>query len=213
MHRRLTLTATALLAVLALTGCTGAAAETEPATSQAPAPSPTSPATPTTSEPAWPESAIAPECEDVISLDWLTTNIDPRIEGPDIFTPTSEWITGPVAQEAFDDSAFLAGCTWGIPQSDGGFYVIVMAVTPEVQEPLTEAFATSGVYDVREDEYVDSDGTKAAVYSRDLTDGIGSGYAHGFHSGYWVIVNGTLVNPDSAAEVANMALAAMVEGP
>jgi len=38
------------------------------------------------------------------------------------------------------------------------------------------------------------------------------GYAHAFHSGYWIVASGTLLSPDRAAEVANLVLAATVDG-
>ncbi|MCR2826415.1 hypothetical protein [Microbacterium sp. zg.Y909] len=217
MNRR-SLTATVVLAALTLTGCAAAAPEEDPATPPSPAVEqpqepPTPAPEPAPSAPAWPESAVAPECEDLLSLDWVTTNLDDRVGGPDIETSTEPyWIIGPAAQEAYDASLFLTGCSWGIYQTDGTFHVHVMATAPEVQAPLTDALAASDAYLDRDDGYVSSDGTKAMVYSRDVTYGIGMGYAHAFHSGYWVIASGPLLRPDRAAEVANMALAAMVDG-
>ncbi|MCR2800385.1 MULTISPECIES: hypothetical protein [unclassified Microbacterium] len=216
MNRR-SLTATVALAALTLTGCAAAAPEEDPATPPPPAaeqpqePAPTPAPEPAPSAPAWPESAAAPECEDLLDPAWAT-NLHAEIDGPDTEGEVEPyWIIGPAAQEAYDASLFLTGCRWGIYQSDGTFSVHVMATAPEVQAPLTDALAASDAYLDRDDGYVSSDGTKAMVYSRDVTYGIGMGYAHAFHSGHWVVASGTLLSPDRAAEVANMAMAATVE--
>lgn len=204
--------ALALVGALALTGCNGpnlpappspsesvivgseqtpsAAPSAEPTEASAPSPTPTTEALPTT----------APECSELLSTAWLQGHIDERLEDPREFhTFTGDGLPGPVAQKVFETASVLRFCGWGIPNSDGGFSLTVLSIEPAAQETLVNAMAGSRLYTHRI-EYSDP------IYSRSLDNGIGWGFAQGFAEGYWVVSQGTMIDPDTSSEFVHMAL-------
>ncbi|WP_018186373.1 hypothetical protein [Microbacterium sp. 77mftsu3.1] len=224
MHRPLALPALVVGALL-LAGCTpgesdGGLIGTEPespVTSPSASPAPTttgSPVeaspTPTPSAEADPAPAVrtAPECTDIASLEWLQSNIDTQLDGPDTFEFTGEGLPGPAAQTAASKSTALVSCTWGIPYSDGAFSVTVLTTTPAIQESLQDALSTSSKYTASESGYMGPDGTAATTYTHLFEDGIGYGLAYAFYDGYWVIAYGTMVSPDDCITLTQKALTA-----
>lgn len=227
MRRYLAIPAVALSAVL-LTGCfpgrtdgglvgTGpespAAAPTPSVTSYAGAPTPTpvEPA-PTSTPSAAPtaETAVAPECADIASLESLQANFHDELDGPDEYEFSGAGLPGPAAQQAAGESETLRACAWGIPGSDGVFTVSVHTIAPDVQDPLVTALASSSKYTAREDGYLGPDGAPATTFSYLFEEGIGYGLAYAFYDGYWVISSGTMISPDDAVTLTQKALAATV---
>jgi len=172
------------------------------ATPSTPAPSPTADADPS------PEPKAAPECKAIASLEWLKSNFDDQLDGPDEFDFSGDGLPGPTAQNAAAQSDDLISCAWGIPYSDGVFTVSVLAITPEAEEPLVAALQSSAKYDARADSYIGPDGVPAPTFSHTFEDGIGFGLAYAFYDGYWVIASGTMISPDDAVVLTQKALTA-----
>lgn len=187
---------------LALTGCTA-----DPATT--PAPSPTqdvivgSEQTPTPTPEPSPTTALptaAPACDQILPIVWLQDHIDDRLtDGVEFDTFSADALPGPVAKKAFESATVLRACGWGIPNSDGGFSAVLLTITPDAEAELIAAMASSSLYLHRIDH-------QSPVSSRVLDDGIGWGFAQGFDGGYWAVVQGTMIDPDTSAELVGMAL-------
>lgn len=231
MHRRLTTVPALALGVILLSGCAagesdGGLVGSEPESPAAePTPATTFPGTPVATAPApvpsptgtarpWPDSRVAPDCEDVATLDWLHENYDPEIDGPDEdyyeFTPES--LPGPAARRAAAESSFLGSCTWGIPGSDGAFTVTFLDIQSDVQASLISALDSSPEYIERTDGYVTSDGEPAPTYVHEFQEGIGTAVAYAFHDRYWVSASGTMLSTDNIVEMSAKALAAAAAG-
>ena len=210
MTRRPALVAFALAGALTLTACAPAATpEAEPVPTQplvvgsthTPEPEPTTSATPDpTPTVIETEPRTAPECTGILDTAWLQENIDDRLDdGREYHTFAADGLPGPVARKAFASSEVLRACGWGIPQSDGGFGVAVLTITPEAEAELDAALAASSVYTA-------DHGHSRSIYSRTLDDGINWGFAQGFDSGYWVVTRGTMIDPGTAALLTGLAL-------
>jgi len=197
--------------MLALAGCGGPNLPAPPSSSESltvgseqtpsaePSAVPTAPSSTPTAE-TLPASTW--ECNELLSTAWLRDHIDERLEDPREFgTFTDDGLPGPVAQKAFESARVLRFCGWGIPESDGGFSLTVLSIEPAAQETLIGAMAGSRLY-TRRIEYTNP------IYSRFLDDGIGWGFAQGFAAGYWIVSQGTMIDPDTASEFVYMALEA-----
>ncbi len=116
---------------------------------------------------------------------------------------TANGLPGPVAKKAFETASVLRRCGWGIPYSDGGFHVTILTITPEAETELDTALSSSSVYTAQH-------GHNRSIYSRVWDDGIGWGFAQGFDSGYWVVSSGTMVSPETTAELVGKTLDVLV---
>jgi len=123
---------TALL--VAVCGCSaqppGAIPSASPDTDGASRAAETPSLTPTPDPTRSPELVTVPNCADLLSLEQLRVTLnDERVEGPDpldaIEVPS---VLGPAARQTFETATDALGCNYGIPYSDGGFYVIILAV-------------------------------------------------------------------------------------
>lgn len=217
MTRR-TFTVLAIAGALALAGCAAEPAPTPtrsqsviagsdqtptPEPSPPPAPDPEVDVTPTPVVTETPLPTAAPSCDELISLDWLQSKLDPRIGKPMEYTHRyrADALPGPVAQKVFTSATLLRACAWAIPDSDAGFSVAVLSVPKGPQDELVAAMASSSIYDLRPEHSFPS-------YSRNLTDGIGWGFAQGFDGGYWAVAQGSLTDPDMSSDLVEMALGA-----
>lgn len=130
---------------------------------------------------------------------------DDRVQGPDpldvIEAPN---VLGPAAQELFRSATELVGCTYGIPQTDGGFYVIVVAVESPAASEVVAALAVS-------DEYAHTTRGEVEMFSKDVPEGIGTHLGYAFAGGAWAIVQGTMVGPETSVNVAADAVTAVLE--
>ncbi|OYC97118.1 hypothetical protein CI089_00715 [Microbacterium sp. Yaish 1] len=79
--------------------------------------------------------------------------------------------------------------------SDGVVNVEVALLEPQVEQELRTALTASNEYAYERFSRVD-------VFHRDVEDGIGSVLAYALSDGVWVIVDGTLVDKTTAAELA-----------
>lgn len=223
MRRNLALPAIALSAAL-LTGCSqgetdgglvGAdpespAAEVAPSASAPPATTtPVAPGAGTTpSVTPVAGEAVAPECTDIATLEWLQENVHDQIDGPDEYEFSGAGLPGPAAQRAADRSETLRACVWGIPGSDGVFTVSVHSISPDEQAPFVAALESSSKYTARDDTYLGPDGEPATTFSHMFDEGIGYGLAYAFYEGYWIISSGTMISPDDAVVLTQKALTA-----
>ncbi|MEW1835994.1 hypothetical protein [Microbacterium sp. NPDC079995] len=165
-------------------------------------------ADPTPSATPVPEAAVAPECTDIVTLEWLQENFHDQIDGPDEYEFSGAGLPGPAAQRAADESETLRACAWGIPGSDGVFTVSIHTIAPDVLGPFVSALESSSKYTSREDGYVGPDGPPAMTFSYAFEEGIGYGLSYAFHNGYWVISSGTMISPDDAVALTQKALTA-----
>lgn len=223
MSRRFAVVGALPLAATSLTGCSSGKADGGfvGTNSESPAPASTQPSepaapalteTPSVGQPSTPEPKpaplSAPACEDIATLGWLQENLHEEIEGPDHFDFDGAGLPGPAARRAVAESDVLAACTWGIPYSDGVFYVAVIAVEEEVRTGLVSALESSPKYTNRADGYVNAEGETAATFSHVYESDNGYGLAYALSSGYWIISSGTMISPDDATRLTGMALEA-----
>ncbi len=211
MSRRVVLPVIVTLGMLALTGCTaspGAAPAPEPSTSvivgssstPAPEPSPSPSLVPTT-PPTVELPRTAPECAEIVPIDWFREHSYDGFEGPLDAPPfTADRLPGPIAKQLLTEATVLRTCMWGIPQSDAVLYLAVMALDTTRAQALVDAMASSSLYTHRT-AYSDP------IFSRDFPNGLGSSFAQGFADGYWAVARGTIPEKDSA-EFVHMALTA-----
>ncbi|MGZ0069959.1 hypothetical protein ACW5QO_17145 [Microbacterium arborescens] len=73
--------------------------------------------------------------------------------------------------------------------------VEVALLEPQVEQELRTALTASN-------EYAHESFSRVDVFHRDVEDGIGSVLAYALSDGVWVIVDGTLVDKTTAAELA-----------
>ncbi|WP_143738826.1 hypothetical protein [Microbacterium sp. Yaish 1] len=202
----------AVLAVVMVTvgGCSSHGSDDGPSQSQAgsqetPSTRITSP-TPTPSPPSSSERIVIPDCSGLMSIEQVRVAVnDDRVQGPDpldvIEAPN---VLGPAAQELFRSATELVGCTYGIPQTDGGFYVIVVAVESPAASEVVAALAVS-------DEYAHTTRGEVEMFSKDVPEGIGTHLGYAFAGGAWAIVQGTMVGPETSVNVAADAVTAVLE--
>lgn len=122
-------------------------------------------------------------------------NDDARIGPLSTIAWSAETLPGPLARAAYEGARETTSCGWGIPMSDGVVNVEVALLEPQVEQELRTALTASNEYAYERFSRVD-------VFHRDVEDGIGSVLAYALSDGVWVIVDGTLVDKTTAAELA-----------
>lgn len=151
------------------------------------------------------QRAAFPDCANLMGIEQVRVSVnDDRVEGPDPLeiteTPDS---LGPAAQDLFEAATDVVGCTYGIPQTDGGFSVMVLDVDADAASELVSALAAS-------DEYEHTTRGDIAMFSRGIPEGLGTYLGYAFADDVWAIVHGTMVGPTTSVNVAADAVAAVV---
>ncbi|SDQ88987.1 hypothetical protein [Microbacterium sp. cf332] len=169
---------------------------------ETPAPSAVSP----TAEPGVtppPERAALPDCSNLIGIEQVRVSVnDDRVEGPDpLEVVEAPDVLGPAAQDAFDTAADVVGCTYGIPETGGGFSVMVLDIDEEAASELVSALAES-------DEYEHTTRDEIAMFSKGIPEGLGTYLGYAFADNVWAIVHGSMVGPTTSVNVAADAVAA-----
>ena len=184
---RATSTTTFLIAaalVSALSGCTPSfnfpSAEPSTQTSTTP-PAVTEIPTPTP-EPA---ALIIPGCENLLTLDLAKS-----LQGPTtVFlgeSPANEyspWFEVPAVRTAISGVTVGKTCWWGIPNSDGSFYVFVAKFDPATRASIESALTTEG--------YASAVVGARTVYSKEGdADFTYRGEVHQFSGDLWILSDG-----------------------
>ncbi|MBM7827078.1 MULTISPECIES: hypothetical protein [Microbacterium] len=198
---------TALL--VALCGCSAkppgtvssASPDTDGASLAAETPSTTPAPDPTHS----PEPVAVPNCAELLSLEQVRVTLnDDRVEGPDpldaIEAPS---VLGPAARHTFETATDAVGCSYGIPYSDGGFYVIVLAVDAASASELVSALEASN-------EYEHTTRGDIAMFSKGVPEGIGTYLGYALDENVWAIVQGTMVSSTTSVNIAADAVTAVL---
>lgn len=150
------------------------------------------------------QRAAFPDCANLMGIEQVRVSAnDDRFEGPDPLeiTETPDAL-GPAAQDAFDTAADVVGCTYGIPQTDGGFSVMVLDIDEEAASELVSALAAS-------DEYEHTTRGEIAMFSKGIPEGLGTYLGYAFADDVWAIVHGSMVGPTTSVNVAADAVAAV----
>lgn len=160
--------------------------------------------TPTPETTRSPEPVALPTCADLLSIEQVRITVDDdRVEGPHpldaVEVPS---VLGPAARETFETAIDSVGCSYGIPESDGGFYVIVLDVDAESASELVSALEAS-------DEYERTTRGDVVMFSKGIPEGIGTYLGYAFEGSVWAIVQGTMVGPTTSVNVAADAVTAV----
>lgn len=138
-----------------------------------------------------------PGCEDLLSIEQVRVTLnDGRVEGPDrLDTVSAPLVLGPAARETFGTATDAVGCSYGIPYSDGGFYILVVEVDSNSVSELESALTAS-------DEYERTTRGNISMFSKAIPEGIGTYLGYAFEGPVWAIVQGTLVGPTTSVNLA-----------
>lgn len=142
MRGRILIGAVAIVVLLA--GCTPAAEPSTPEASPAVTESPTPTSEPTV-EPVV-ESLTIPECETLVPLAYAQE----QFGGSTAFfgeVTAADYVlrmTVPGAPEALTSAEVFRACSWGVPNSDGFFSLVVASITPDTSGSLQSALAEAG---------------------------------------------------------------------
>jgi len=130
---------------------------------------------------------------------------DDRVEGPESLDAVEAPIVlGPAALNTFSTASDSVGCSFGIPYSDGGFYIIVVDVDAGSASELRSALEAS-------DEYAHTTRGDIAMFSKAIPEGIGTYLGYAFLGTVWAIVQGTMVGPTTSVNLAADAVASVLE--
>lgn len=148
---------------------------------------------------------MLPECADLLSLEQVHAALgDDRPEGPyprDAAEAPS--VLGPSARETFATATDAVECGYSIPNSDGGFHIIVLDVDATSASELVSELDAS-------DEYERTTRGDIVMFSTEIPDGIGMYLGYAFDGNVWGIVYGTIVGPASSVNVAAAAVTAVL---
>ncbi|GAA1701902.1 hypothetical protein GCM10009808_19840 [Microbacterium sediminicola] len=131
----------AAAALLLLAGCT--TPTPEPTATTEPTTSPSATVAPTV-EPTS-DAIVLPACEDMLDLAVVQTNFGANAQFLDVVADgdLTSLLPGPAAQTALDAAVSREGCLWGIPNSDGAFFVIVADIPLSARDTLVSALGSS----------------------------------------------------------------------
>ena len=187
-QQRITFPTTFLIAtalVSALSGCS-LAVTLPPAESSAPgSTTPPAAAEPETSTPE-PAALSIPGCDNLLSLDQAKS-----LQGPTtVFlgeAPANEyspWFEVPAVTTAISGVTVGRSCWWGIPNSDGSFYVFVAEIDPATRASIESALTADG--------YSTAVVGARTVRAIDESDGDFTfrGEVHQFSGDLWIISDG-----------------------
>lgn len=178
----------AALILVALVGCTPA--EDTPASGTAaagptdpPAASGTSTAAPTEGPvaPDEPAAIVLPGCEQLLPIETARTFYSDRTEFLREFdrTESAAIMSGPASASAIEGAVQSRGCAWGIPNSDGIFFMTVSEITPESRDALISALVEGG--------YADLSADGVPQYGLEWTGEVGGdGARHQFVGDVWI---------------------------
>ncbi|MDD7944713.1 hypothetical protein PUW79_08740 [Microbacterium sp. NE2HP2] len=197
------------LLLVMVSGCTGQVDDMD--SSPPPTDSRETPATGAASPTAEPDvtppsqRAALPDCSNLMGIEQVRVSVnDDRVEGPDpLDVIEAPDVLGPAAQDAFDTAADVVGCTYGIPQTDGGFSVMVLDIDEATASELVSALAES-------DEYEHTTRGEIAMFSKGIPEGLGTYLGYAFADDVWAIVHGSMVGPTTSVNVAADAVAAVL---
>ena len=185
-----------LAAFALLTGC---------ASTPAPAPTTSSPSPATsTPMPTVPPSEtdvplVLPDCVDLVPLTVAQDALGPDTVALTPGASAADLMPDPAAADAARDAVSTRVCTWGIPQSDGGFNVILAELAPAARDALVASIRAAGTF------------TESAVggelsFSAEIANELGTTSVVSVFVGTgWVTVSGSLEDAGALA-VAGAAL-------
>lgn len=174
-----------------------------PGSTEAPSETPAPTATTTPSEPA--TALDIPACEEIFPLADVRAQFDDRIEFfPDLDDVPSGLLPEPAVQEAVTTAAATVTCTWGYPASDGLFHITVADIAPATGDELIALFRADGGY-------TESAHDGAPVFTRVVEDAMQYTLSHALSGQVWVIVDGTIIDEESAARLAGAGLTTVLD--
>lgn len=182
----------------------------------APQPSPTEPATPAETETvtpspsrspsptASPAALVIPDCEQLVPIDsirqfegWSEVILIQSMEG----TAPAGDLPGSLARDAAARAPQNRGCLLGVPQSDAGVGVYTLEIAAPTRDNLIDALRADGGY-------AESEIDGAPSFAIATEDGLGgTTVSHTFVGDAWLILRGSLIDPETAAWVAAPAIA------
>lgn len=165
-------------------------------------------ASPTAEPDATPTSqrAAFPDCANLLGIEQVRASLDDddRVEGPDpLEVIEAPDVLGPAAQDLFETATDVVGCSYGIPQTDGNFSVVVLDIDAGAASELVSALVAS-------DEYEHTTRGDIAMFSRGIPEGLGTYLGYAFADDVWAIVHGTMVGPTTSVNIAADAVAAVL---
>lgn len=191
-----------LLLSMGLAGCAGpesaeptATVTAPPTTAETPAETPPetpvatpSPDTTAPAEPSDPPSSalVIPDCDDLLTLPTARSVLGDDTQAIPPTASAMDVIPGPVAVGAVRTAAQSSICLWGIPNSDGGFHVVVAELSDDARDDLIAALRSAGTFT---ESVIDG----APAFTRDLSNEIGTtSVAYVFDGPSWVTAVGSL---------------------
>lgn len=187
-----------LLAALAMTAtlvaCTPGGLAPTSSTSSSPSPPPTSESPPPTTTPSASEtspppvdaSLTLPECEGLLSIAEVRAFYGPYAESIMSGVTAAEVMQGPVATATVAEASQTRVCTWGIPNSDGGFNVVAAEIPQVAATNLIAALRGAGTF-------TETTASGVTMFTRELDSGIGAfAVTYAFIGTAWVTVAGTI---------------------
>lgn len=192
------LIATALIASLA--GC-GVPVET-PATPESAEPTPVETVAPTETPEPVVETLTIPDCETLVPLALAKSSFAESTEflGEGVPTEYYPWWQVPTVNSAISGVTLARSCWWGIPNSDGGFNLLVAEIDPATRTSLEDTLITEGFYPL----------FLGTVSGREAGRDGDNGYeaeTHLFTGDVWILTDNHSV--EGAAAIADSALDAM----
>ena len=188
--------ATIVAALALLSGCAGTSSPAP--TTSSPPPTPTE-ATPTPTPTATDVALMLPDCVDVVPLSVAQDALGPDTVALTPGASAADLMPDPAAADAARDAVSTRVCTWGIPQSDGGFNVILAELAPAARDALVASIRAAGTF------------TESAVggelsFSAEIANELGTTSVVSVFVGTgWVTVSGSLEDAGALA-VAGAAL-------
>lgn len=185
-----------LAAFALLTGCASTPAPAPTTSSPSPASSTPMPTVPP-SETDVP--LVLPDCVDLVPLTVAQDALGPDTVALAAGASAPDLMSDAAAAEAARDASSTRVCTWGIPQSDGGFNVVVTELSPASRDALLASISASGAY-------VESTVGGAPSFSAETPTELGiASVVYVFADTGWVTVSGSL-EESGALAVAEAAL-------
>lgn len=189
--RMLAMAAAAVIAAMTLAGCaggsapTGSPSETASSSPDAGAEGPSSSAPPAPQPSTETVEFSIPACADQLDLSVVQANFSANAEfiGELLPEELGGVMAGPVAETALSEATQKHGCVWGVPQSDGGFTVVVAELPSASRDTLTAELAASS--------FTGSLIGTSPAYTWEREDAIGTiTTVYAFASPVWVTVTG-----------------------
>ncbi|WP_448263547.1 hypothetical protein [Microbacterium aurum] len=193
-----------LAAVVLLTASLSSCTAPQPSPTEPPTSPETGTSTPSPSPTASPAALVIPDCEQLVPIDsirqfegWSEVILIQTMEG----TALAGDLPGSLARDAAARAPQNRGCLLGVPQSDAGVGVYTLEIAAPTRDNLIDALrADAG--------YTESSIDGAPSFAIATEDGLGgTTVSYTFVGDAWLILRGSLIDPETAARVAAPAIA------